>query len=227
MRTDVERADMTLVVFDFDGTLCRTDLAVLLGREYDVATEIEGLGEQGRRGDADFASTLRQRASLLEGMPEERVEAAFARCKLRDGAADLVADLRQSGVTVAVVTGSFEQGVETALERAGVAADHVVANRLVVENGAVTGAVEGPLLDAQKDRALEELAATTGNALQQTVVVGDGSTDLPMLRIAGTAIGLNPEPLVAEYCDVDVTSLHKLRLYLEQHGILDASATGA
>lgn len=154
-------------------------------------------------------------------MPEREVHAAFQRCKLRDSAAELITDLRRSDVRVAVVTGSFERGVETAFERAGVAVDHVVANRLVLENGAVTGDVEGPLLDGQKNEVLERLAITEGIGLGRTVAVGNGATDLSMLQVAGTAIGFTPEPVVEQYCDVVVTSIRRLRLYLEQHNIID------
>ncbi|MEF8937745.1 MAG: HAD family phosphatase [Halovenus sp.] len=217
---------MTFVAFDFDGTLTQSDLTVLLGREYDVAGEIRGLAEQGLRGEVPFERTLRQRASLLEGMPEERVTAAFERCKLRRGAADLIADLRRSGVRVAIITGTFDRGVEVALERAGVAVDHVVANRLVLENGAVTGAVEGPLLDSGKDQALGELTTAEGEDLGRTITVGNGATDLPMLRMAGTAIGFDPDPVVEEYCDVVVTSIRKLRLHFEQHAVIDTGESG-
>lgn len=214
---------MALVAFDFDGTLTQSDLTVLLGREYDVAGEIRGLAEQGLRGEVEFATTLRQRVSLLEGMPEARVDAAFERCKLRRGAADMIADLRQSGVSVAVITGSFERGVKTALRQAGITVDHVVANRLVLENEAVTGDVKGPLLDSGKDHILEELTITEGVDLGQAVAVGNGATDLPMLQVAGTAIGFNPEPIVEDHCNVVVTSVRKLRLYFEQHDLIDSS----
>ncbi|AHZ24332.1 phosphoserine phosphatase SerB (plasmid) [Haloferax mediterranei ATCC 33500] len=211
---------MALVAFDFDGTLCQSDMTVLLGREYDVAGEIRGLAEQGIRGDVDFTTSLRQRVSLLEGMPESKVDAAFNRCKLRNGAAEMLSDLRQSGLSVAIITGSFERGVEAALQRAGVEVDHIIANNLVVKNGALTGAVEGPLLDRQKDHALEELALAEGLDLGQTIAVGNGSQDLPMLRIAGTAIGFAPEPVVEEYCDVVMTSIRELQLYFEQHNLI-------
>ena len=212
---------MTLVAFDFDGTLTQSDLTVLLGREYDVAGEIRGLAEQGLRGEVDFATTLRHRVSLLDGMPEARVDTAFKRCKLRPGAADLLSDLRQSDNTVAIITGSFERGVETALNRAGVAVDHLIGNRLVLKNGAISGDVDGPLIERGKDQVLEELAIAENLDVGQTIAVGNGATDLPMLQIAGTAIGYDPEPLVRENCDVVVTSIRKLRLHFEQHGLIE------
>lgn len=214
---------MTLVVFDFDETLSQSDPSILLGREYDVAGEIRGLVEQGVRGDVDFATTLRQRVSLLGGMPERRVQAAIERGRLRDGAPELIADLRRSGASVAVVTGSFERGVEAALEGADVTVDHLVANRLVTENGALTGEVEGPLLEGTKDAALVELATTEGVDVERTIAVGNGVTDLPMLQLAGTAVGFDPEPVVEQYCDVVVPSMRKLRLYFEQHDIVEAT----
>jgi phosphoserine phosphatase len=214
---------MALVAFDFDGTLTQADLMMLLGREYDVAGEIRGLAEQGYRGEEDFATTLRQRVSLLEGMPESRVDDAFGGSKLRSGAADMLAALRQQDVSVAIITGTFERGVEAALDRAGVTVDHVIANRLVLENGALTGEVEGPLLDRQKDHALQELAIAEELDLGQTVAVGNGATDLPMLKVAGTAIGFNPDSLIESHCDMVVTSIRKLKLYFEQHNLAPSS----
>jgi len=99
---------MTLVAFDFE-TLSQSDLSVLLGQEADVESEIRGLLEQGLRDEIDFATSLRQRVSLLEGMPADQVETAFERCQLRDAAAELIADLRRSDVSVAIITGSFER----------------------------------------------------------------------------------------------------------------------
>lgn len=210
---------MTLVAFGFDGTLIGSDLAVLLGREHGVGNEIQGLAEQGPRGEVSLDTTLCQRGSLLEGMPKARVDAAFDRCALRDGVADLIADLRRSDVSVAIVTGSFKRGVEAVLERAGVAADHVVANRLVMERGALTGDVEGALFNRGRGQVLEELAAIEGVALGGTFAVGSGATDLPMFYVAGTAIGFDPDPVVEDCCDVVVPSIRKLRLHFEQRGV--------
>ncbi|MFW5905235.1 MAG: HAD family hydrolase [archaeon] len=212
---------MVLVAFDFDGTLSQTDLMQLLGREYDVAGEVRGLTEQGLRGEVPFDKSLRQRAGLFDGMPESRVERAYERGRMRSGAADLVADLRRADATVAIITSSFERGVESILDRENVAVDHLIANRLVMENGAVTGAVDGPITNGNKDAALQELATREEIPLEQTIAVGNGAVDLPMLQVAGTAIGFEPERLVESHCDVVVTSIRKLQLYFDQHGLLD------
>ena len=214
---------MALVAFDFDGTLSKSDMTVLLGEAAGVGSEVSGLVDQGLRGETTFEENLRQRVSLLEGMPMERVETAFERCGMRDGAAELITDLRRSDVPVAIVTRSFERGVESVLDRADVAVDHLVANRLVAENDALTGEIEGPLVEDEKDQALGELVVAEETDLDRTFAVASGTTDLPMLRAAGTAIGYKPEPVVEQYCDHIVTSMRKLRLYFDQHGVVDGN----
>lgn len=212
---------MAFVVFDFDATLSRDDLTLLLGREYDVAGEVRGVIERGYGGERDLGEMVRQQVALLEGMPERRLDRAFERGRLREGAPELVAELRDSGVTVGIITASFERGVEAVLEGADVTVDHIVANDIVLENGAVSGSVEGPLLEGSKGEALQALATREGVRLDETIAVGDGAIDLPMLQVAGTAIGYRPGPDIEPHCDHVVTSLRKLRLYFEQHGIIE------
>ncbi|MEF8776659.1 MAG: HAD family phosphatase [Haloarculaceae archaeon] len=215
---------MTLVAFDFHETLSVTDLSVALGRAYDQENEILGLADQSRRGQVDFGDSIRQRVSLLEGMPVDRVDRAFEGVTLRSNAADLLAALRRSDVEVAILTGGFERGVRAALDRAGVAVDHLVANRLVVANEALTGDVEGPLVDGEKDQALEEIVVATGVDLDQAIAVGDDARDVPMLRLAGTAIGYEPDDAAERVSDTVITSLRELRLYFDQHGVIEADA---
>lgn len=217
---------MALVAFDFDGTLSQSDMTVLLGEEAGVGDEMSGLLEQGRRGDLGVGESLRQRVALLEGVQTRQVDAAFDRISLRAGAADLIGDLRRSGHHVAILTGSFERGVERALEAAGIAVDDIVANRLVVENDALTGELEGPLLEGKKDGPLGEIATRAGIDLGRAIAVGDTRSDLPMLQVAGTAIGFDPDSVVEQHCDVVVTSIRRLRLYFEQHEIVDLPEGG-
>ncbi len=209
---------MAVIAFDFDGTLSRTDMSLLLGQEKDVAHEVRGLVEQGLAGEIDPATSLRQRVDFLAGLSVDRVTDAFDRIRLRAGAADLLADLRAADHHVAIITASFERGIDAALDAESVAVDSVVANRLVVENEALTGEVEGPLVVDGKAEALERLAVSQGLDLGRTIAVGNGVTDLPMLKLAGTAIGFDPTPVVEPYCDEVTHSIRKLRLYFDQHG---------
>ena len=210
---------MTLVAFDFDGTLSDSEMTVLLGARRGVAEEMAAITEQAMNDEIGYAESLRRRARLLERLPEDQAEAAFDRVRLREGAAELVEGLRAGGATVAVLTGGFERGVEAALAAAGVEVDVVVANRLPVADGALTGAVEGPLIEGTKDDALEVLAAAVGAELAETVAVGDGANDLPMLEVAGLAVGYEPKPAVAPACDRTVTSMAELAELLDGEGL--------
>lgn len=215
-----ERRDMTLVAFDFDGTLSDSEMTVLLGGEFGVADEIAGITERAMNDELSYAESLYERAALLEGMSEEQVEAALSRVTLRDGAAELVRALREAGVFVAILTGGFERGVEIALEKEGVAVDEIIANRLLVRDGALTGDVEGPLIEGTKDHALATLAEREGVVMAETIAVGDGANDLPMLQVAGTAIGFVPKPAVRPHCEVVVATMDRLQRVFEADGVL-------
>ncbi|WP_126663993.1 phosphoserine phosphatase SerB [Haloterrigena salifodinae] len=208
---------MTVVAFDFDGTLSDSEMTVLLGDRRDVADEMAEITERSMNDEIDYAESLRKRAALLESLPEAEAEAAFDQVELREGAADLIAELNDTGITTAILTGGFERGVAAALEREDVAVDHIVSNRLPMQDGELTGAVEGPLIEGTKDDALEALADDVGVSLEDTVAVGDGANDLPMLEVAGLAVGFEPKPAVEPHCDVVVTSMAEAReVFLEE-----------
>jgi len=209
-----------LVAFDFDGTLSDSEMTVLLGERCGVADEMEAITERAMNDETDYAESLRRRCALLEGLSEERAGAAFDRVELRPGAAEVLVALSDAGVHTAILTGGFERGVESALDRAGVGVDDVVANRLPVADGLLTGAVAGPLIEETKDDALDGLAAGIGVEMDETVAVGDGANDLPMLEVAELAIGYEPKPAVEPGCDVVVDSMAALRRSLAERGIL-------
>jgi phosphoserine phosphatase len=221
---------MTLVAFDFDGTLSDSEMTVLLGEQCDrtgiagdgpaVADQMTEITRRAMNDELEYAESLRRRCGLLEGLPLEKAERALGTVSLRPGAADVIRRLRAAGAFVAVLTGGFERGVGTALEAAGVEVDAVVANRLPAADGALTGEVDGPLVEGTKDDALSVLVAATGDSRGDTVAVGDGANDLPMLETAGLAVGFGPKPAVEPACDVAVETTDELGDVLAAEGLL-------
>jgi phosphoserine phosphatase len=211
---------MTLVAFDFDGTLSDSEMTILLGEQCGVADRMDEITGRAMNDEIAYATSLRQRCELLAGLPGEDAQAAFDQVALRPGAADVIQALNEAGVHTAILTGGFERGVETALEAAGVVVDDVVANRLPVDAGVLSGDVEGPLVEGTKDDALENLATAQDVPMAETIAVGDGANDLPMLEVAGLAVGFAPKPAVEPACDVVVESMPGLRELLIDEGVL-------
>lgn len=210
---------MALVAFDFDGTLSDDELVVLLGHAAGEEDAIDEITERAMAGEIDYAASLRERVGLLEGLESTDVVAAFEEVELRPGTVELLAELRAKGTTTAVLTGGFEDGVRAALDRAGAKVDRVVANRLGRDtDGRLDGTVDGPLVQGTKDVALRGLADELDVAMAETVAVGDGANDVPMLKAAGRGIGFRPKPSVAKHCDVVVESMAELRSVLAEDG---------
>ena len=185
-----------LIAFDFDGTLSDSEMTVLLGGEQGVADALADITERAMNDELSYAESLRSRAELLRGLSEREAERAFGRVALRPGAAAVIDALRDAGHTVAVLTGGFERGVARALDDARTDVDAVVANRLAA------------------------LADEVGVGMADTVAVGDGANDLPMLEVAGLAVGYEPKPAVEPHCDVVVEAMAELRELLEERGVL-------
>jgi len=195
---------MTLVAFDFDGTLSDSEMTVLLGERMgtversstsgraervNVADEMADITERAMNDELSYAESLRDRAALLEGLTAEGAEAAFDEVELRPDAGTVIRDLNEAGVTTAI------------------------------EDGRLTGAVEGPLIEGTKDDALERLAGEREVPISETIAVGDGANDLPMLEVAGLAVGFAPKPAVRPACDVAVGSMEELRDVLDEEGL--------
>ncbi len=211
---------MRLIAFDFDGTLSDSEMTVLLAERTGVADEVAAITERAMNDELSYAESLYRRAELLGGLDEEAVNEAYDDVTLRPGAGRLIERLQAAGHHVAVLTGGFERGVERALAKEGVEADTIVANRLPMSGGALTGDAEGPLIEGTKDDALEGLAADLDVPMELTVAVGDGANDLPMLEVAGLSIGFMPKPAVRSSCDAVVASMFRLGKVLEGYRVL-------
>jgi phosphoserine phosphatase len=213
---------MVLVAFDFDGTLADSEMLDRLAARHGVGDAVADITARAMAGELSYGESLRERASLVAGLPSEDAADVYESVRLRDGAGALLRTLDEADVNVVVLTGGFGRGVEAALDAADATVDDVVANRLPEADGQLTGAVEGPLIERPKDEALAAACDDLGVDPSDAVAVGDGANDVPMLRAAGLAVGFDPKPNVREHCDDVVESMAELERLLGERGVLDA-----
>ncbi len=211
---------MVLIAFDFDGTLSTSEMTVLLGEQKGVDEKINNITERAMNNEIGYAESLRKRVSLLEGLSESKVKDAFDKITLRKNTAGLLRSLKESNVHIAIITGGFERGVKAILEKKNIDIDTLIANRLVLKNGRLTGKVEGPLIEGTKDDMLKDIIKREKIDIPQTIAVGDGANDLPMLKISGYSIGYQPKPAVEPHCDTVVNTMEELKKKLIEKEII-------
>jgi phosphoserine phosphatase len=186
-----------LLVADMDSTLigqeCVDELAAFAG----VGERVAAITERAMRGDVAFAPALRERVALLAGLPETVIDKVLRdRITLTPGARTLARTMRANGAYVVIVSGGFRQFTRAIGEWIG--ADEDRANTLMIEGGKLAGKVVEPILGQDaKLAALEEIAAAKGLTLDDTLAVGDGANDLPMLQAAGLGVAYRAKPKVA------------------------------
>ena len=189
-----------LIVLDADSTLLQGEMIDLLAERCGCGPEVAAVTAAAMAGELDFAEALRQRVRLLAGLGASDLEAVRKGIVLTAGARTLVRTLKRLGYEVAVVSGGFTQLIGPLADELGI--DHVAANVLVVEEGVVTGDLDGPIVDrAGKATALAAFAEAAGVPLARTIAVGDGANDIDMLAAAGLGIAFNAKPVVREAAD--------------------------
>lgn len=189
------RRNRRLVVFDMDSTLIDAEVIDELAKAAGVGEQVAEITERAMRGELDFQASFRERMALLKGLPESTLEQIAQSLQLNEGAETLIVQLRRLGYKTAILSGGFMYFAERLQKRLGI--DYVYANQLPIKDGKVTGEVELPIVDGQrKADLLRELAQREGISLEQTIAVGDGANDLPMLSIAGLGVAFRAKPLV-------------------------------
>jgi phosphoserine phosphatase len=190
-----------LVVLDADSTLIRNEVIELIADEAGRGPEVAAATEAAMRGEIDFATSLRTRVEALRGVPVSALARVRARVEPTPGVRELVDAVHDRGGVVAVVSGGFHEILDTVAPGLGV--DLWRANRLAVSDGALTGRVDGAIVDAEgKAAALREWAAQLGVPIERTIAIGDGANDLRMMAVAGLGIAFNAKPAVRERADV-------------------------
>lgn len=194
-----------LVVLDVDSTLIENEVIELLADAAGSLPEVEDITFRAMNGELDFEASLRARVATLEGLPESVFAEVGALVTVTTGVPEMIAGVKDAGGRVAVVSGGFHEVLDPVAERLGL--DYWRANRLEVAGGRLTGGLTGPVIDAEaKASTLREWAADFGVPLDRTVAVGDGANDLPMMAIAGLAVGFDAKAPVRDLAGVLIDS---------------------
>ncbi|GAA3745056.1 hypothetical protein GCM10022239_20820 [Leifsonia bigeumensis] len=186
-----------LVVLDVDSTLIENEVIELLAEAAGTLPEVARITASAMNGEVDFEQSLRARVATLAGLAATVFEDVGRRVTLTNGVQRMVDGVHEAGGRVAVVSGGFHEVVDPVAAAIGL--DYVRANRLEVVDGALTGGLVGPIVDAQaKADTLREWAEDFGVPLRQTIAVGDGANDLPMMAITGLSVGFDAKAPVRD-----------------------------
>ncbi|MDQ1551737.1 MAG: phosphoserine phosphatase [Actinomycetota bacterium] len=190
-----------LVVLDVDSTLIENEVIELLAERAGSLAEVSAITFRAMNGELDFEESLRSRVATLRGLPESVFAAVGAQVVVTEGVTAMIAGVQSAGGRVGVVSGGFHEVVDPVASRLGL--NYWRANRLEVVDGRLTGDLTGPIIDAAaKASTLREWAEDFGVPLSQTVAVGDGANDLPMMAITGLAVGFDAKAPVRDEANV-------------------------
>ena len=205
-KDDVYRRTRRLVCFDMDSTLIEAEVIDELAAAAGVGEQVAAITERAMLGEIDFIQSFEQRVALLKGLSADVLQGIAERLPVTEGAERLIRNLRSLGYKTAILSGGFNYFGHYLQEKLGI--DYVFANNLEIEDGKVTGRVTGRVVDGErKAELLRELAEKEGIKLEQTIAVGDGANDLPMLSIAGLGIAFRAKPVVRKNAKNAISTL--------------------
>ena len=196
-KDDMYRRMRRLICLDMDSTIIQTECIDELAMRAGVGDQVKAITARAMRGEIDFKESFRERVALLKGLDVSVMQDIAEHLPITEGAERLMSVLKRCGYKIAILSGGFTYFGEYLQRKFGI--DYVYANELEIdEDGKLTGNYVGPIVDGQRKAELLKLIAQVEKVnLAQTIAVGDGANDLPMISEAGLGIAFHAKPRVA------------------------------
>lgn len=201
------RRSRRLICFDMDSTLIRTEVIDELADRAGVGEQVRAITESAMRGEIDFNESFRQRVALLKGLDVAVMKDIAENLPITEGVERMMEVLKRSGYKTAILSGGFSYFGNYLKQKFGF--DYMYANELEVdENGKLTGKYLGDIVDGRRKKELLRLLAQVEHIdIAQTIAVGDGANDLPMLSEAGLGIAFHAKPKVKASADQSISTI--------------------
>ena len=206
-KDDMYRRMRRLICFDMDSTLIQTECIDELAARAGVGEQVRAITERAMRGEIDFKESFTERVALLKGLDVSVMQDIAEKLPITEGVPRLMEVLKRCGYKIAILSGGFTYFGEYLQRKFGI--DYVYANELEIDdNGKLTGRYVGDVVDGRRKAELLKLIAQVEKVhLAQTIAVGDGANDLPMISEAGLGIAFHAKPRVVANARQSINTL--------------------
>lgn len=195
-----------LICFDMDSTLIETEVIDELAKHAGVGDKVKAITERAMRGEIDFCESFKERVALLKGLDESVMREIAENLPITEGVDRMMQVLKRAGYKTAILSGGFTYFGNYLKQKFGF--DYVYANELEIADGKLTGRYLGEIVDGRRKAELLRLIAQVENVnIAQTIAVGDGANDLPMLGTAGLGIAFHAKPKVKATAEQSISTI--------------------